>query len=83
MDIQQGNIIDPVKLAQLEIGMTRNQVRFLLGTPAVLDPYVPDEWNYVYYLKPGDQDDFTVRRMSLFFSDDILTDIQGSLINPG
>jgi len=82
MDIAQGNRIPPEALAQLKLGMTRNQVKFLLGTPAVQDPYQPNQWYYIYYLK-DDNGDQTVRRdMTLSFTDDVLTGIKGTL-NPG
>ena len=54
--ISQGNIIKQQDLDQIEIGMTRNQVRFLLGTPMVDDPFHANRWDYVYYLKIGRQD---------------------------
>jgi len=82
MDIPQGNQIDAELVERLKIGMTRNQVKFLLGTPAVLDPYRPDQWHYVYYLKTGNNKDYKVRRMTLSFTEDLLTEIDGSFI-PG
>ena len=81
MDIPQGNRIDPATVEQLELGMTRNQVRFLLGTPAVLDPMRPDEWHYIYYMKTGNNK-AERRNMMLSFTGDSLTRIEGSL-NPG
>ena len=51
--IAQGNFLEEQDLEQLEIGMTRNQVRFLLGTPMVGDPFHRDRWDYVYYVKLG------------------------------
>lgn len=82
MDIPQGNRIDPVLVEQLEIGMSRNQVRFLLGTPAIVDLYHPDQWYYVYYLKTGDDGSKQKRVMTLTFSGDLLSSIEGS-VNPG
>ena len=82
MDIPQGNRIDAELIEKLEIGMTRNQVKFLLGTPAVQDPYRPNEWHYVYYLKTGEDGKIESRRMTLVFTDDQLSSIEGSL-NPG
>jgi outer membrane protein assembly factor BamE len=46
-NIQQGNSLDQEDLDQLEIGMTQNQVSFLLGTPAIRDPFHHDRWDYV------------------------------------
>ena len=82
MDIPQGNRVDPVLVEQLEIGMSRNQVEFLLGTPAIVDLYHPDQWHYVYYLKNGDDGSYEKRVMTLTFSNDLLANIEGSL-NPG
>jgi outer membrane protein assembly factor BamE len=62
--------------------MTRNQVRFLLGTPAVVDPYHPEQWHYVYYLKTGDDQQVETRQMTLLFDGDLLSEIDGSL-TPG
>lgn len=81
MDIPQGNRIDPVLVEQLEIGMSRNQVRFLLGTPAIVDLYHPDQWHYVYYRKSGDGGKVEKRTMTLNFQGDLLAEIQGNL-NP-
>jgi outer membrane protein assembly factor BamE len=81
MDIAQGNRIPPQVLAQLELGMTRNQVRFLLGTPAIEDPYRPDQWYYIYYLKDDNGKHTVMREMTLSFTDDVLTGINGTL-NP-
>ena len=79
MDIPQGNRIDAATIEKLEIGMTKNQVRFLLGTPSVQDPYRPDEWHYVYFLKTGADQKIEKRLMTLQFTDDRLTSIDGSL----
>ena len=82
MDIPQGNRIDPVLVEQLEIGMSRNQVRFLLGTPAIVDLYHSDQWHYVYYLKTGDDGSYEKRVMTLTFRGDLLAEVEGTL-NPG
>ena len=81
MDIPQGNRIDEATIERLEIGMTRNQIKFLLGSPAVLDPHRPDQWHYVYFLKTGSNQKHEARRMTLHFTDDLLFGIEGTL-NP-
>ena len=53
MDIQQGNYLDGKAVGQLKVGMTRSQVRYLLGTPMVEDVFNNDRWDYVYYFKRG------------------------------
>jgi outer membrane protein assembly factor BamE len=53
IDIQQGNLVEADALSQVEVGMTRGAVRFLLGTPTVNDPFHSDRWDYPYYYKAG------------------------------
>ena len=52
IDVQQGNAVDPDKVAQLEVGMTKEQVKFLMGTPLIADPFHPERWDYVFFLIP-------------------------------
>jgi outer membrane protein assembly factor BamE len=53
MDIQQGNYLDGKTVSQLKVGMTRSQVRYLLGTPMVEDIFDTQRWDYIYYYKRG------------------------------
>jgi outer membrane protein assembly factor BamE len=53
IDIQQGNFLDTEDIDRIAVGMTRVQVRSLLGTPMVADPFQSARWDYVYYLKKG------------------------------
>ena len=53
MDIQQGNYLDGKAVSQLKVGMTRSQVRYLLGTPMVEDVFDTQRWDYIYYYKRG------------------------------
>ncbi len=82
MDIPQGNRIEPELVSQLEIGMSREQVKFLLGSPAIVDPFHPDEWHYVYYHKYGRSGVVEKRTMVLRFRDGQLAAVDGSL-TPG
>ena len=75
-NIAQGNLVKEEDLAQLEVGMTRNQVRFLLGTPMVADPFHRSRWDYVYYLKIGRRDAVSKRWVSVFFEDDIVREVR-------
>lgn len=52
-NIQQGNWITSEQVAQLEKGMTREQVRFIMGTPILQDIFHADRWDYLYFNKPG------------------------------
>jgi outer membrane protein assembly factor BamE len=53
MPIQQGNFLEAKELDQVQVGMTRTQVRYLLGTPMVADPFTNNRWDYVYTFKQG------------------------------
>ena len=70
MTVQQGNFLDPKQVSQLQTGMTRAQVRFLLGTPVLPDAFDKDRWDYLYYLKTGRLKGPDQRRLSVFFADD-------------
>ncbi|MCC7198565.1 MAG: outer membrane protein assembly factor BamE [Gammaproteobacteria bacterium] len=70
VDIQQGNFIDEKAVSQVEIGMTRSQVRFLLGTPMVADSFDQDRWDYVYYLRPGRTGKLIQRHLIVRFNGD-------------
>ena len=53
MNIQQGNFLQKRVVTQLKVGMTRAQVRYLLGTPMVPSTFDIDRWDYLYYMKKG------------------------------
>lgn len=74
--IAQGNLIKQEDLDQVEIDMTKNQVRFLLGTPMIDDPFHKERWDYVYYLKLGRKDAGYKRWVSIFFADNKVVEIR-------
>ncbi len=72
----QGNVIDQKQVDQLEIGMTPDQVRFLLGSPLVQGSFDPNRWDYVYYYRaPRGQE--IKRSLNLYFDNSRLANIQG------
>jgi outer membrane protein assembly factor BamE len=75
-NISQGNIVEEEDLDQVEVGMTRNQVRFLLGTPMVDDPFHRDRWDYVYYITIGRNDATAKRWVTILFDGDTVSEIQ-------
>ncbi len=75
-NIAQGNLIKQEDLDQVEIGMTRSQIRFLLGTPMIDDPFHKNRWDYVYYLKIGRKDATFKRWVSIFFEEDRVSEIR-------
>ena len=70
MAIQQGNFLDAAQVAQLEAGMTRSQVAFLLGTPMIPNGFDRDRWDYFYYLKDRRNHPADERRVTVYFKDD-------------
>ncbi len=79
IDIQQGNYVTQDMVAKLKPGMTRNQVRFALGTPLIADAFHPDRWDYVYVLhKKGKL--VAQRRIVAVFQDDKLVRIEGDVV---
>lgn len=77
--IAQGNLIEQEDLDQVEVGMTRNQVRFLLGTPMIDDPFHRARWDYVYYLKVGRDNANFKRWVSVIFEDDVVAEVRKDL----
>lgn len=75
-NISQGNIVEEEDLDQVEIGMTRNQVRFLLGTPMIADSFHQDRWDYVYYVKIGRNAASGKRWVTILFDGETVEDIQ-------
>ena len=80
-DIQQGNFVSPDLVAQLKPGMTREQVRFLLGTPLLTDIFHADRWDYVYWRETS-RGKREQRRVALFFADDKLARTEGDVVSP-
>ncbi|MDX1811918.1 MAG: outer membrane protein assembly factor BamE [Gammaproteobacteria bacterium] len=80
IDIQQGNIIKPEQIEQLKTGLTKRQVRFIMGTPLIQDPFHADRWDYVFSLEPGNLRKVTeYQRITVFFKDDKLVNVDQKL----
>ncbi len=82
IDIQQGNVITQEMISKLKPGMTPSQVRFIMGSPLVQDPFHPDRWDYVYrYLK---NDKVTEQRhITVVFENEKLKGIEGDVVAAG
>lgn len=72
--VPQGNVFDEEMISQLEVGMTRSQVRFIMGTPLIKDTFNPDRWDYTYQVQRGTELS-QKKRMSLHFDGDQLVKI--------
>jgi outer membrane protein assembly factor BamE len=70
INIQQGNFLDQLAVEQVKPGMTRSQVRYLLGTPMVADSFDKERWDYLYYLKKGRSNHVDSRRVTVYFEGD-------------
>lgn len=78
IDVRQGNYVDQEMVAQLRRGMTRDQVRYVLGSPLVVDTFRKNRWDYVYRFRPGNGEP-QQRVISLFFEGDALERIEGDV----
>lgn len=79
VDIQQGNLLESDAVEQVELGMTRSQVQFLLGTPMVADAFHQDRWDYAYFLRRGRSRDVERRWIAVYFEEDRVVGILGDL----
>jgi outer membrane protein assembly factor BamE len=70
MSIQQGNYLVTDSVTQLKEGMTRSQVRFLLGTPMVPDAFDNDRWDYYYFFNSRHIKEPLKRRLTVYFQDE-------------
>jgi outer membrane protein assembly factor BamE len=79
MDIRQGNVVDAAMLARLQLGMDRERVRTLIGTPQLVDPFRPDRWDYTFTERKGYQER-TQRNVTLVFEGDALARVEGDVL---
>ena len=79
IDVRQGNFVTQEMMAQLKAGQTKDQVRFILGTPLVADIFHADRWDYVYRFQPG-HGEAQQRRIVVYFADGKLTRIAGDVV---
>jgi len=83
MEIQQGNFVDQEMVSKLKPGMSREQVRFILGTPLVADVFHSDRWDYVFRRTPQGGGAVQQRRLSVFFEDGKLARVEGDVVPQG
>lgn len=77
-EVQQGTLLSAEMLANLKPGMTKRQVRLLLGSPPVSDTFHPERWDYVYYLSHAGEK-VTPQHLTLYFREDSLVRAEGEL----
>ncbi|GMR03695.1 MAG: hypothetical protein BMS9Abin22_197 [Gammaproteobacteria bacterium] len=80
LDTQQGNVVTQEMVDKLKPGMTRSQVRFVLGTPLIIDPFHQNRWDYFYSFAEGRGKTRQTRRLTILFRDNKLVGVQGDLV---
>ena len=78
IDVRQGNYVSQDMVAQLKPGQTKDQVRYILGTPLVVDVFHADRWDYVYRFQPG-RGEVEQRRLIVYFQDNRLVRVGGDV----
>lgn len=80
IDVQQGNVLTQEMVSQLRPGLSRDQVRYALGSPVLMDVFHNKRWDYVYFLQRGDVKEPVRRQFSVFFdADGKLARVEGDL----
>jgi outer membrane protein assembly factor BamE len=81
IDIRQGNMVTQEMVAQLKPGLSKDQVRFILGTPLVADMFHADRWDYVYRFQPGrEHKEVQQRHLVVHFVDGKLSRVGGDVV---
>jgi outer membrane protein assembly factor BamE len=80
IDVQQGNVLTQEMASQLRPGLTRDQVRFILGTPLLADMFHARRWDYLFRLEEGKSGKVTARKLTIFFdANDLLERVTGDV----
>jgi outer membrane protein assembly factor BamE len=82
LDVQQGNVVTSKMLLQLRPGMTKSQVRFIMGTPLIQDSFHGNRWDYVYQMREGGKLK-EQRRVIMDFENELLKSVRGDVIPSG
>lgn len=82
IDIQQGNVVTQDMIDQLRPGMTRRQVRFIMGNPLLTDTFHANRWDYLYSIQPGGGQRQQERISLVFDGNDQLAGLAGDFM-PG
>lgn len=82
LNIQQGHIITQEMVDQLKVGMSKRQVRFVLGSSLLPDPFNDNRWDYHYSLKRGSNGEASKHLFSVYFEGDKLSKMEGDYL-PG
>lgn len=80
MEIQQGNFVSQEMVSQLKLGMSKDQVRFVLGTPLITDSFHAERWDYVFRRQRANSRELEQRKIAVFFEDGKLKRIEGDVM---
>jgi len=80
IEIQQGNYVTQEMVAQLKLGLTRDQVRYVMGTPLLNDIFHEERWDYVFVRQRANSQDVEYRRFAVFFEDGKLKRVDGDTV---
>ncbi len=76
IDVPQGNYLEQDKIDQLQIGMNKEQVQYLLGTPMLRDSFAQDRWDYVFILRKGHEEPVQRTLLVYFDKNGLVSNIQ-------
>lgn len=79
MEIQQGNFVSQEMVSQLKPGMSKEQVRFVMGTPLITDSFHADRWDYVFRRQKANSTELEQRTLAVFFEDGKLKRVDGDI----
>jgi outer membrane protein assembly factor BamE len=78
IDIPQGNYLEQKNIDKIQVGMTKEQVKFVLGSPVMIDSFDKDTWNYVYRFKSGRSEKLNLQKnFTIKFEDEKLISAEG------
>lgn len=76
IDVPQGNYLEQEKIDQLKVGMTQEQVQYLLGTPLLKDAFAQNRWDYVFIKRKGHEEPIQRTLLIYFNEKGLVSDIQ-------
>lgn len=79
MEIQQGNFVSQEMVSQLKLGMSKDQVRFVMGTPLIADSFHGERWDYVFRRQKANSRELEQRKLAVFFEGGKLKRIDGDV----
>lgn len=76
IDVPQGNYLEQDKIDQLKVGMNKEQVQYLLGSPMLKDMFATNRWDYVFIKREGHNDPIQHTLLVYFSQKGLVSDIQ-------